>query len=157
MSLRLEVATELPAEITSQQLELALHAAQKATEVIEDGQISLAFVDEPTAQALNNQFAGNDYATDVLSFPYYDDESGVPTSEDVIGEIVICLPVAVRQAAEHGSTLLSELTLLFVHGTLHLLGYDHGGEDEASFRALQDGIMDKLKVKSRNIFDGNVH
>ena len=157
MTLRLELATEIPEAITTSELNNALATVQKFADITQDGSVSLAFVDELTARSLNNQFSGNDYATDVLSFNYFENEARLPTSDDILGEIVICIPVAQRQAMEYSSSFGAELMLLFVHGMLHIFGYDHNAGDEASFKALQGGIMDKLKVNSRDIFDGNVH
>lgn len=156
MSLSLIVATELPTGITPSFLEQALIVTQQQACIERVGQLSFAVVDEVVSRSLNKQFADNDYATDVLSFDYFEGSVDSPTKDDVIGEIVICLPIALRQAVEHDVELTSEIIMLFVHGTLHILGYDHH-EDETGFQALQNGIMNKLKRKSRNIFNGNLH
>lgn len=156
MALRLVLATELPAEVTQALLEQALAATEREAHTRRDGKLSLVVTDEVVSRSLNKRFAGNDYATDVLSFDYFEDAVSIPTKDDVVGEIVICLPIAQNQAAEYGVELADEIIMLFVHGTLHILGHDHH-EDEAGFQALQDGIMNKLKRKSRNIFDGNLH
>ncbi len=156
MALRLVLATELPAEVTQALLEQALIVTQQQAHIERVGQLSFAVVDEAVSRSLNKQFADNDYATDVLSFDYFEGSVDSPTKDDVVGEIVICLPIAQNQAAEHEVELADEIIMLFVHGTLHILGHDHH-EDEAGFQALQDGIMNKLKRKSRNIFNGNLH
>jgi len=70
---------------------------------------------------LNRQYRGIDRATDVLSFPQTENR----TQNFVLGDIVINLPRAKRQAAEQGITLNEELKRLMIHGLLHLIGYDH--------------------------------
>jgi probable rRNA maturation factor len=78
-------------------------------------------------RALNRQFRGEDYATDVLSFP--SDERGF------LGDIVIAEGVAKRQAKDHGHSLKIEVQTLALHGLLHLLGYDHETDDGRMARA----------------------
>ena len=78
-------------------------------------------------RALNRQFRGKDYVTDVLSFP--SDERGF------LGDIVIAEGVAKRQAKEHGHSLKIEIQTLVLHGLLHLLGYDHETDDGTMARA----------------------
>ena len=81
-----------------------------------DPEISVVLCDDPFIQDLNRDYRGKDKATDVLSFAQ-DDPS-------ILGDIVISLPTAARQAAAAGWPLESEIALLGVHGLLHLLGYD---------------------------------
>jgi probable rRNA maturation factor len=80
------------------------------------------------AAQLNMKFRGKNYATNVLSFPLeFPEETGIP----YIGDIVICPVVVAREAAEQGKPLLAHYAHLTVHGTLHLLGYDHENDDDA--------------------------
>ena len=89
--------------------------------------LRLAHVHE--AAQLNMKFRGKDYATNVLSFPLeFPEETGIP----YIGDIVICPEVVAREASEQHKPLLAHYAHLTVHGTLHLLGYDHETESEAS-------------------------
>jgi probable rRNA maturation factor len=92
-------------------------------------EVSLAFVGEQAIRTLNRKFMKKDKPTDVLSFPL--GEKG-PDGQFYLGDIVIAVPVADRQAREKGHGLDRELRLLAIHGFLHLLGYDHfaGIEDE---------------------------
>jgi probable rRNA maturation factor len=92
-------------------------------------EVSLAFVGEQAIRTLNRKFMKKDKPTDVLSFPL--GEKG-PDGQFYLGDIVIAVPVADRQAREKGHSLDRELRLLAIHGFLHLLGYDHfaGIEDE---------------------------
>ncbi|HLG67371.1 MAG TPA: rRNA maturation RNase YbeY [Acidimicrobiales bacterium] len=113
-----------------------------------DVEVSLLFVDEPSIAALNEQFLGRTGSTDVLAFPIEDeplaggrspDLGGTgpgPEPEEVpltlLGDVVICPAVALRNAREHGVDADDELALLVVHGLLHLLGMDHEEEGEAA-------------------------
>jgi probable rRNA maturation factor len=76
---------------------------------------------------LNKRFAGNDYATDVLAFPMIDDEE---ETESLLGDVVVCPAVAEENARKLGHGLTPELDTILVHGTLHLLGYDHQGVED---------------------------
>lgn len=111
-----------------------------------EGQVSigLAFVDKRTIQELNSKYANNDYPTDVLSFEYGQGEAS-------IGDIAICTEIAKQQAKENDISEEEELSLLLVHGTLHVLGYDHQTEEQiASIDALQGDIMKILNYKYRD-------
>jgi probable rRNA maturation factor len=94
-----------------------------------DPEVSLAFVGEQAIRTLNRKFMKKDKPTDVLSFPL--GEKG-PDGKFYLGDIIIAVPVAVRQAREKGHSLDRELRLLAIHGFLHLLGFDHfaGIEEE---------------------------
>jgi len=82
-------------------------------------------------QALNRQHRGVDRTTDVLSFPQLDGFPFPPGSELMLGDIVINLHKAERQAKEYGVPFYDELKRLLIHGLLHLLGYDHEQGKEA--------------------------
>jgi len=94
-----------------------------------DAEISLSFVGERAIQTLNRRFMKKNKPTDVLSFPLGDK---APDGKFYLGDIVIAVPVAFRQARAKGHSLDRELRLLTIHGFLHLLGYDHfaGIEEE---------------------------
>ena len=86
--------------------------------------------DSRTVRRLNRRFRGEDSATDVLSFNTDFDGLRRPDGSSELGEIVIALPVAARGARERNVSLEQELALLTVHGTLHLLGFDHESPSE---------------------------
>jgi probable rRNA maturation factor len=116
-------------ELTFDEVRLASLARHTLTaeEVDEGAELSLLFVEPGHIRKLNHRFAGDDHATDVLAFPMMeDDEEG----SLLLGDVVICPEVAEKNAAELGHPLTSELEALVVHGTLHLLGYDHQREDD---------------------------
>ena len=94
------------------------------------GQSTIRFVEPEEGQALNSDYRGKDYATNVLSFPY-------EVEPVVAGDLVICAAVVEREAAEQEKTLEAHYAHLIVHGILHLQGYDHEiGENEA--RLMED-------------------
>ena len=93
------------------------------------GVVSVALVSDVTVRRLNRTYRDADYATDVLSFPT--DEPG-----DFLGDIVIAVGVARRQAREVGHALATEVRVLALHGLLHLCGYDHE-HDQGQMRRLE--------------------
>jgi probable rRNA maturation factor len=84
--------------------------------------LSLTLVGKTRMQRLNRTFRQRDYATDVLAFPMQDASH---SSLAFVGDVVICVPVALSQASRFGNTPDEEILRLLIHGTLHLLGYDH--------------------------------
>lgn len=85
---------------------------------VRKGHFNVVFTDDATIQKLNKTYRKKNKPTDVLSFNYGDDS-------EMAGEIYISVPTAHRQAKELGHSFGSELNKLFVHGILHLHGYDH--------------------------------
>jgi probable rRNA maturation factor len=97
-------------------------------------------------RALNRQFRGFDRATDVLSFPARNGESPDEGEEaDYLGDIVISVETARRQAQRRGSTLPRELRILALHGLLHLLGHDHE-TDSGEMRRIEYRLRRKLRI-----------
>ena len=86
------------------------------------GELSVVLINERAMRVLNAQYRGKAWPTDVLSFPQPSPRDG---AEHLIGDVVISLQTATRQAKERTSTLHGEIVRLLVHGVLHLLGYDH--------------------------------
>lgn len=113
--------------------EPALHAAAKTLlEALDEGTstLSISLVDDATIKALNRQSRGKDAPTDVLSFPMYEPGEEHIGNERFIGDIVISIDTARRQAADYDAPLQRELERLLIHGMLHLLGHDHLEHDE---------------------------
>lgn len=107
-----------------------------------DAEISLLLCDNETIRVLNRDWRGKDAVTDVLSFPLLDGDSSLPEGELLLGDIIISLERAGEQAREFGHTLEREFLYLFVHGLLHLLGYDHGDEEERlEMRGVEEEIL----------------
>ena len=111
-----------------------------------DYEITLGLIDDKEMRQLNKTFRGEDKTTDVLSFNQ--DLQDPETGQFYLGDILISPPQATRQAAEHNHPLEDEVAFLAIHGTLHLLGYDHyTPEEKASMWPLQDQIFADLKSK----------
>ena len=107
------------------------------------GEISIAVVGLADMRRLNLAYRGKNKATDVLSFAEKEARSSpVPWSKNYWGEIIICYPQAQKQAKQNRQSLNAELEWLLVHGTLHLLGYDHKQKKPASrMRQLEERIL----------------
>ena len=110
---------------------------------------SLAFVGEAEMKKLNYHFRGQKKATDVLSFAEEKSEFIYPPGEkNYLGEVVICAPLAKRQAKEHGVSLEAEVARLLIHGLAHLVGYEH--ERAAQKKAKK---MEEFENKVRLFFN----
>ena len=97
--------------------------------------LGLRFTDDATIRELNSTWRQRDEATDVLSFATLDDTPHLPSTDSVeLGDIVISVETASRQAKEHQHSLRHELRWLVSHGLLHLLGWDH--PDDASLQTM---------------------
>lgn len=109
----------------------------------------VTIVNNEQIHEINREYRHVDRPTDVISFAFLDDENEIqPTDGSPIslGEIIISYEKAEEQAKEYGHSLLREMSFLFVHGMLHLLGYDHmEKEDEIVMFKLQDEILGGLK------------
>ena len=108
--------------------------------------VSCTFVSKEMIQEINKEYRHIDKETDVISFAFLDGENKEEIlsslTEVVLGDIYICVDVAIEHAKEYGNTLNRELRFLFVHGLLHLLGYDHmKKEDEEIMFPLQEKIL----------------
>ena len=95
---------------------------------IREADLAIRIVDEREGQALNRDYRGKDYATNVLSFPA---ELPEGVKLPLLGDLVICAPVVAREAAEQGKPVAAHYAHLTVHGVLHLLGWDHEHDKDA--------------------------
>ena len=120
-------------------------------ELGEEAAVTLYITGDAEVQALNRTYRGVDAPTDVLSFGAHEGEDdpvlNLPPElaaelDRHLGDIVISFPYAERQAQQFGNSTAAELRLLAIHGTLHLLGYDHAAPDEeAAMWAEQEAIL----------------
>ena len=137
----LQIATEnlegLPTE--DQIVQWATAAVQPEGDVVE---MTVRIVDEAESHELNLTYRGKDRPTNVLSFPFEcPDEVELP----LLGDLVICRQVVEREAAEQEKPLMAHWAHMVVHGSLHLLGYDHIEDDEAEeMESLETQIMQGL-------------
>jgi len=135
---------------------------EQASPVRARGEVTVALVSDGRMRALNRSYRGKDYATDVLSFPALTASgdgmttglAGAPETGPYLGDVVIAVGVANRQADEAGHSLATELRILALHGLLHLLGYDHESDDgrmarvEARLRrqaGLKEGLIERRR------------
>ncbi len=103
---------------------------------IEDKELSILLTGDEEMTGLNRAFRNRNRTTDVLAFSQLEGERG-GLHPRVLGDVVISLPTARRQARERRHTLMHELTVLLVHGTLHLLGHEHEGTDRQTAAAMR--------------------
>ncbi len=110
-------------------------------------EVSVKFTDDAEVHTLNRDYRQKDKPTNVLSFPMVEPDL-IPTlantddGEVLLGDIVLAHGVCAAEAVERGVTIEAHATHLIVHGTLHLLGYDHMGDEEAeTMEALEREIM----------------
>ena len=173
--LRVFVSLDEPfdGEIDSVWLEGVARAGLSSAGIAGDAEVSLLITSDETVRALNAEYRGLDETTDVLSFSsdhpghWEGDGDGPPDSRfpgndgegsnfvlppgapRPLGEIIVSWPQAQRQAVEHGVSAERELAHLVIHGTLHLIGYDHlGPEDTPRMQALEREALDSLFILS---------
>ncbi len=125
------VEAELPRAARPGRRALATFLREALAAIRLDGAISVLIAGDDTVRTLNRQYRRKDKTTDVLSFP------ASAESEGIAGDLVISLPIAMRQATERGHTLDTEIRILLLHGLLHLAGYDHETDDGAMRRREQ--------------------
>ncbi|MGC9400254.1 MAG: rRNA maturation RNase YbeY [Anaerolineae bacterium] len=141
----------LPEDLDLTYLRVAALATLRQQRVENPVELTVVVSDDEALRALNRRFRGVDHTTDVLAFtnetrgPFGAGVSGQPR---YLGDVVISLPQAERQAAEAGASLREELQLLIVHGTLHLLGYDHATATEKTrMWKVQARLMELLGIR----------
>lgn len=113
---------------------------------LEGTSATLVLVGDERMRTLNRRFRGFDCATDVLSFPAHNGDFPTENEDtDYLGDIVISVDTARRQARRRGSTLPMELRVLAVHGLLHLLGHDHE-TDNGEMRRIEYRLRRKFRI-----------
>ena len=129
----------------------ACNAVLVTEKFLEPTEVNVIFVDDDEIKMLNTQFRNIEKSTDVLSFPL--GENGVydtnpENGAKMLGDIVISIDHAVKQAEAYGHTLQREMAFLTVHSMLHLLGYDHinGGLEQMKMREKEELVLAKLGV-----------
>jgi probable rRNA maturation factor len=108
--------------------------------------VTISIVDDERIRELNSAHRGIDKVTDVLSFPLLDEDAAAfvlpPDTPTYLGDVVIAIDQARRQAEEYGHSFERELAYLTAHGLLHLLGYDHEDDEEkVQMRAREEEIL----------------
>ncbi|WP_432697602.1 rRNA maturation RNase YbeY [Marinobacterium sp. YM272] len=110
----------------------------------ERGEVCVRIVTPEESQTLNREYRGKDKPTNVLSFPF-DVPPGIPM--DLLGDLAICADVVEQEAEEQGKSLEDHWAHMVIHGTLHLLGFDHINDDEAEeMEALERELLARLGI-----------
>jgi probable rRNA maturation factor len=123
--------------------------AKKALRI--DTEIALRIVDETEGRSLNRDYRGKDYATNVLTFPLSEEPY-------LMGDIVLCAPVILRESAEQHKSADAHFAHLTVHGVLHLHGYDHETEEQAELMEwLETEIVTKLGYPAPYLNEKTAH
>ena len=133
MAITVEIQIACDDDTIPEQEELTrwVSRAFEATGRSEAGEVAVRVVDTQEMQELNRDFREKDKPTNVLSFPAGALEGMPSGSELPLGDIVVCAPVVRDEALDQGKALADHWAHMIVHGTLHLLGYDHETEPEA--------------------------
>ena len=155
MNLKIDFENDQNQLPVTYRLKMLIRSAVEATLDYEQfgnpAEVSVTFTDNAKIRELNRKFRNLDRATDVLSFPLldYEGEGEEPPVDEwmgMLGDIVISLEQAKKQAGEYGHSFEREAAFLCVHSMLHLLGYDHetSPEDEADMRRRQSEILAQM-------------
>jgi probable rRNA maturation factor len=108
---------------------------------LDNAELSILLCDDGTIRQLNRRYRNKNKATDVLAFPMQEGP-GPATNPGLLGDVVISVPTAARQAEEHDRPIIQEVTFLLAHGLLHLLGYDHATKrEEREMRAQTEDLL----------------
>ncbi|PKQ38530.1 MAG: rRNA maturation RNase YbeY [Actinobacteria bacterium HGW-Actinobacteria-1] len=130
-----------PEPLNFEAFERLAHFALGLESAPEQSELSIALVDIDEMARLNEQYRGIVGPTDVLSFGCDDPCVAAGDEPITLGDVIIAPEVAAAQAVELGTTVESELNLLLVHGILHLLGYDHETDEDASVMQAREVVL----------------
>jgi probable rRNA maturation factor len=147
-----ELTNESGVEVVEAQLQDVVLFGMAQMRVHADAELAIVLVDEAAMEQLHLQWMGEPGPTDVLSFPMDElrpGRDGETSAEGILGDIVLCPTVAAAQAETAGHSVMAELSMLTIHGLLHLLGYDHAEPDEEKeMFGLQADILQKYSEKA---------
>ncbi|MEZ8797154.1 rRNA maturation RNase YbeY [Vibrio cyclitrophicus 1F53] len=117
----------------------------------ENAELTVRIVDTQESHQLNHEYRGKDKPTNVLSFPF---EAPPGIELDLLGDLIICRQVVEKEAEEQNKPLLAHWAHMVVHGSLHLLGYDHIEDDEAEeMESLETEIMQTMGFEDPYILE----
>ncbi|MCR4647388.1 MAG: rRNA maturation RNase YbeY [Oscillospiraceae bacterium] len=137
------------------------HAVLISEGFTDNAEVSVSFVSNQEIQNLNKAYRNKDSVTDVLSFPLTGEdgtrEIDTETGNVLLGDVVISIETAVKQANIYGHSLSREIGFLTVHSMLHLLGYDHEKSplDERIMREKEESVLEKLGISRELTFINN--
>ncbi|MFU9046258.1 rRNA maturation RNase YbeY [Acinetobacter tibetensis] len=148
LSLSLQQSFQSPALVLKRAyLKKIVETSLRHIDTQSDCEIGIACVDNAESHQLNLEYRGKDKPTNVLSFPSdLPDEMAQVLDSFPLGDLVICIPVVLLEAQEQNKAPLTHFTHMLVHGTLHLMGYDHetSEADAEEMEALEIEILAKL-------------
>ncbi len=135
----------------------ACAAVLKGEGIVGNVEIDISFVNDEEILRLNKDFRNIDASTDVLSFPLGDNENkeiNPATNAWMLGDVIISVEHAVRQAEEYGHSIQREIAFLTVHSVLHLLGYDHvnGGIEAETMREKEENVLLEMGLTREVVF-----
>lgn len=152
MTVEVQIATEC-SELPDTQT--VTKWVELATDQHKNAEVVVRLVDEEESAALNQAYRQKNGPTNVLSFPFEQPE-GLPAdalSNLTLGDLVICVPVVLSEAAEQGKAVLAHWAHMVIHGCLHLQGYDHiDSNDAQQMEALEIKLLDGIGI--RNPYEG---
>ena len=137
------------------------HAVLISEGFTENAEVSVSFVSNQEIRSLNKAYRNKDSVTDVLSFPLTGEdgtrEIDAETGNVLLGDVVISIETAVKQANIYGHSLSREIGFLTVHSMLHLLGYDHEKSplDERIMREKEESVLEKLGISRELTYINN--
>ncbi|WP_163390314.1 rRNA maturation RNase YbeY [Enterovibrio norvegicus] len=138
----LQVATKNAENLPSEE-QLQTWFEQAVKSFRKQAETTIRIVDEFESQSLNRDYRGKDKPTNVLSFPF---EAPPGVELDLLGDLIICRQVVEKEAKEQNKDLFAHWAHMVVHGSLHLLGYDHIDDEEAEeMESLEISIMTALE------------
>jgi probable rRNA maturation factor len=118
-------------------------------DISQHGILNIAWLTDDEIQTLNREHRGIDSTTDVLSFHYYDEFSGIDATETA-GEIILSESRIISQALEHGHSSQRECEILIIHSILHILGYDHETDEEyAEMWEVESVLREKMNLNDK--------
>jgi len=133
-------------KINQRKIREIVKKALQSLKVDEKTEVSILFDDDKFIRSLNNKYRGIDKSTDVLSFSLWEGSVKTPESESdkLLGDIIISVETAQRQADNLNHSMEKELTVLLIHGLLHLTGYAH--EEDKDYKIMREKETEMLKI-----------
>jgi len=133
-------------KINQRKIREIVKKALQSLKVDEKTEVSILFTDDKFIRSLNNKYRGIDKSTDVLSFSLREGSVKTPEAESdkLLGDIIISVETAQRQADHLNHSMEKELTVLLIHGLLHLTGYAH--EEDKDYKIMREKESEMLKI-----------
>ncbi|MDH5925128.1 rRNA maturation RNase YbeY [Vibrio lentus] len=150
IELDLQIAVENEQGLPTKQ-DIQLWLDKTIPQFQENAELTVRIVDTEESHQLNHDYRGKDKPTNVLSFPF---EAPPGMELDLLGDLIICRQVVEKEAEEQNKPLLAHWAHMVVHGSLHLLGYDHIEDDEAEeMESLETEIMQTMGFEDPYILE----